>query len=75
MPPSPPAPCRPKAGERVLIDCDVHQGNGTASILRGDDSIFTFSIHGARNFPSTRNRAISTSNCRTAAPTPPTCCA
>jgi len=38
--------------DRVLIvDCDVHQGNGTASILRGDDSIFTFSIHGARNFP------------------------
>ena len=38
--------------ERVLIvDCDVHQGNGTASILRGDDSIFTFSIHGARNYP------------------------
>ena len=38
--------------KRVLIvDCDVHQGNGTASILRGDDSIFTFSIHGARNFP------------------------
>ena len=38
--------------QRVLIvDCDVHQGNGTASILRGDNSIFTFSIHGARNFP------------------------
>lgn len=38
--------------ERVaVIDCDVHQGNGTASILQGDDSIFTFSIHGARNFP------------------------
>lgn len=38
--------------ERVLVvDCDVHQGNGTASILRGDDSIFTFSIHGARNYP------------------------
>ena len=38
--------------QRVLIvDCDVHQGNGTASILAGDDSIFTFSIHGARNFP------------------------
>ena len=38
--------------ERILIvDCDVHQGNGTASILRGDDSIFTFSIHGARNYP------------------------
>ena len=38
--------------QRVLIvDCDVHQGNGTASILTGDDSIFTFSMHGARNFP------------------------
>jgi acetoin utilization deacetylase AcuC-like enzyme len=35
----------------IIIDCDVHQGNGTASILRGDDTIFTFSIHGANNFP------------------------
>ncbi|MGH3085858.1 MAG: histone deacetylase family protein [Rubrobacteraceae bacterium] len=35
----------------VIVDTDVHQGNGTASILSGDDSIFTFSIHGARNFP------------------------
>lgn len=38
--------------ERVLIvDCDVHQGNGTADIFQGDESVFTFSIHGARNFP------------------------
>ena len=38
--------------QRVLIiDCDVHQGNGTAAILREDESIFTFSIHGAKNFP------------------------
>ena len=38
--------------ERVLVvDTDVHQGNGTASIVRGDPWIFTFSIHGARNFP------------------------
>ena len=38
--------------ERVLIvDCDVHQGNGTAAILSGDEHIFTFSIHGANNFP------------------------
>jgi acetoin utilization deacetylase AcuC-like enzyme len=44
--------------DRVLIvDCDVHQGNGTASILRGDDSIFTFSIHGARNFPFTKENS------------------
>lgn len=39
------------ANRVLIVDCDVHQGNGTASILRGDDSIFTFSIHGARNFP------------------------
>ena len=35
----------------AIVDCDVHQGNGTASIFRGDDSVFTFSMHGARNFP------------------------
>ena len=38
--------------QRVLIcDLDVHQGNGTASIFRYDDSVFTFSMHGARNYP------------------------
>jgi acetoin utilization deacetylase AcuC-like enzyme len=38
--------------ERVIvIDCDVHQGNGTASIFRADPTVFTFSIHGANNFP------------------------
>ncbi len=38
--------------ERVLvIDTDVHQGNGTAAIMQGDPTIFTFSIHGAKNFP------------------------
>ena len=38
--------------QRVLIcDLDVHQGNGTASLFRGDDSVFTFSMHGARNYP------------------------
>ena len=35
----------------VILDCDVHQGNGTAAIFAGDDSVFTFSIHGAKNFP------------------------
>jgi acetoin utilization deacetylase AcuC-like enzyme len=38
----------------AIIDCDVHQGNGTAAIFRGDESVFTFSIHGARNFPFTK---------------------
>jgi acetoin utilization deacetylase AcuC-like enzyme len=35
----------------VIIDCDVHQGNGTAKIFENDPSVFTFSIHGAKNFP------------------------
>lgn len=35
----------------VVVDTDVHQGNGTAAILNGDPSIFTFSVHGAKNFP------------------------
>ena len=35
----------------VVIDTDVHQGNGTAAILHADPSIFTFSIHGEKNFP------------------------
>jgi acetoin utilization deacetylase AcuC-like enzyme len=35
----------------AVIDLDVHQGNGTASIFQGDDSVFTLSMHGARNFP------------------------
>ena len=35
----------------VIIDTDVHQGNGTAAILCGDPTVFTFSIHGAKNFP------------------------
>lgn len=35
----------------VIIDCDVHQGNGTAAIFKGDPSVFSFSIHGRNNFP------------------------
>ena len=35
----------------AIIDLDVHQGNGTASILRHDPSIFTLSLHGEKNFP------------------------
>ena len=35
----------------AVVDCDVHQGNGTASIFQGDPSVFTFSLHGAKNFP------------------------
>lgn len=35
----------------AIVDCDVHQGNGTAAILANRADCFTFSIHGARNFP------------------------
>lgn len=43
---------RDRLAERVvIIDLDVHQGNGTASILAGDPTVFTLSLHGASNFP------------------------
>lgn len=35
----------------AVVDLDVHQGNGTASILARDDSVFTLSLHGERNYP------------------------
>ena len=35
----------------VIVDLDVHQGNGTASIFSGDSEVFTFSMHGAHNYP------------------------
>lgn len=35
----------------VIIDLDVHQGNGTARIFASDPSVFTLSLHGAKNFP------------------------
>lgn len=35
----------------AVIDLDVHQGNGTASIFREDPTVFTLSLHGAKNFP------------------------
>ena len=35
----------------AIVDLDVHQGNGTAAILRHDDSVFTLSLHGEHNYP------------------------
>jgi acetoin utilization deacetylase AcuC-like enzyme len=41
-----------KLAKKILIvDLDVHQGNGTAEIFQGDASVFTFSIHGKANYP------------------------
>ncbi len=41
----------------VVIDLDVHQGNGTAALCRLDDSIYTFSVHGAKNYPTRKERS------------------
>ena len=41
----------------IVIDTDVHQGNGTASLLAEDESIFTFSIHGAKNYPFKKEKS------------------
>lgn len=35
----------------AVVDCDVHQGNGTAAIFMDDRDVFTFSMHGAKNYP------------------------
>jgi len=35
----------------LIVDLDVHQGNGTAEIFANDDSVFTFSMHGKSNYP------------------------
>ena len=43
-------------GRVAVLDCDVHQGNGTAAIFRADPTVFTFSIHGERNFPFRKER-------------------
>jgi acetoin utilization deacetylase AcuC-like enzyme len=36
----------------MVVDCDVHHGNGTAAIFAGDQSVFTLSIHQYNNYPS-----------------------
>lgn len=35
----------------AVVDLDVHQGNGTHAVFAGDDSVYTFSMHGSRNYP------------------------
>ncbi len=41
----------------VVVDLDVHQGNGTAKIFEGDARVFTLSFHGARNYPTRKMRS------------------
>jgi acetoin utilization deacetylase AcuC-like enzyme len=47
---------RAEGGARraLVVDCDVHQGDGTADLLAGDPECFTLSLHGARNYPFQR---------------------
>lgn len=42
---------REQAQRILVLDCDVHQGNGTAVVFAGDMDVFTFSIHGEKNYP------------------------
>jgi len=46
-----------QAARVAIVDLDVHQGNGTASILENDDSVFTLSIHGEHNYPFTKTHS------------------
>ena len=52
--------CRPRHRAALLrvvvVDLDVHQGDGTAAIFAGDPSVFTISLHGAKNFPFRKAR-------------------
>ncbi|HEX8719969.1 MAG TPA: histone deacetylase [Pyrinomonadaceae bacterium] len=45
------------AGRFSVVDLDVHQGNGTAHIFAEDPSVFTFSMHGAKNYPLLKPRS------------------
>ncbi len=44
-------------GRAAVVDLDVHQGNGTATIFADDPAVFTFSMHGAKNYPLFKTRS------------------
>jgi acetoin utilization deacetylase AcuC-like enzyme len=44
------------ASRAGVVDCDVHQGNGTAATFAADESVFTFSMHQERNYPGHKPR-------------------
>ena len=41
----------------LIVDLDVHQGNGTAAIFRAEPRVFTFSMHGGRNYPARKEQS------------------
>jgi acetoin utilization deacetylase AcuC-like enzyme len=46
-----------EARRALVVDLDVHQGNGTAAIFEGDPDMFTLSLHGERNYPTRKMRS------------------
>lgn len=46
-----------KAQRILVVDLDVHQGNGTAEIFRNEPAVFTFSMHGANNYPRIKEQS------------------
>jgi acetoin utilization deacetylase AcuC-like enzyme len=50
-------PQRQRDLQVAIVDLDVHQGNGTAHIFQSDPTVFTLSLHGARNFPFQKERS------------------
>jgi acetoin utilization deacetylase AcuC-like enzyme len=46
-----------RARRALVVDLDVHQGNGTAAVFEGDADVFTFSMHGERNYPARKMRS------------------
>ena len=46
-----------RARTALVVDLDVHQGNGTAAIFEDDPAVFTFSMHGERNYPARKMRS------------------
>jgi acetoin utilization deacetylase AcuC-like enzyme len=46
-----------KVKKILIVDLDVHQGNGTAEIFQRDSTVFTFSMHGAGNYPFKKEKS------------------
>ncbi|KLE33999.1 histone deacetylase [Aurantiacibacter luteus] len=45
------------ANRVLIVDCDVHQGDGTASLMAGREDVFTLSLHAEKNFPARKARS------------------
>ena len=41
----------------LVVDLDVHQGNGTAELFQGSEEVFTFSMHGEKNYPHRKEKS------------------